>query len=234
MLRHGMEPVWRAGRGSYLARGGRGARRSVLCLFGAATNRGRVGDRGRGGVRRVELLLYGSSPGALCKRLSRCGGRATVGNASPLPDGGLCNSASVGLGPYSQADRLRLRYTFGNFGAVIDPGLVGSTDFDSWEGCRESRRCSRDTYPDSYVTRYTSIRRKRARAHHIGEPKQTATELSVYSFARKANPSPKPGSGFWVPGLGCGFSVCKDCDRVRLSPGVVESAKPLHSRPPEP
>ena len=124
MLRHGMEPVWRAGRGSYLARGGRGARRSVLCPFGAATNRGRVGDRGRGGVRRVELLLYGSSPGALCKRLSRCGGRATVGNASPLPDGGLCNSASVGLGPYSQADRLRLRYTFGNFGAVIDPGLA--------------------------------------------------------------------------------------------------------------
>jgi len=28
-----------------------------------------------------------------------------------------------------------------------------------WEGCRESRRCSRDTYPESYITKYTSIRR---------------------------------------------------------------------------
>ena len=29
------------------------------------------------------------------------------------------------------------------------------------EGCRESRRCSRDTYPESYITMYTSIRRKK-------------------------------------------------------------------------
>ena len=28
-----------------------------------------------------------------------------------------------------------------------------------WEGYRESRRCSRDTYPESYITKYTSIRR---------------------------------------------------------------------------
>jgi len=28
-----------------------------------------------------------------------------------------------------------------------------------WQGCRESRRCSRDTYPKSYITKYTSIRR---------------------------------------------------------------------------
>ena len=26
-----------------------------------------------------------------------------------------------------------------------------------WEGCRESRKCSRDTYPESYITNYTSI-----------------------------------------------------------------------------
>jgi hypothetical protein len=31
--------------------------------------------------------------------------------------------------------------------------LVGSTD--TWEGFRESRRCSRDTYPESYITKYT-------------------------------------------------------------------------------
>ena len=28
------------------------------------------------------------------------------------------------------------------------------------EGCRESRRCSRNTYPESYTTWYTSMRRK--------------------------------------------------------------------------
>ena len=30
---------------------------------------------------------------------------------------------------------------------------------DLWEGYRESRRRSKDTYPDSYITKYTSIRR---------------------------------------------------------------------------
>ena len=28
-----------------------------------------------------------------------------------------------------------------------------------WEGYHESKRCSRDTYPESYTTKYTSIRR---------------------------------------------------------------------------
>jgi hypothetical protein len=28
-----------------------------------------------------------------------------------------------------------------------------------WEGCRESRRCSRDTYPGSYITNDTRIRK---------------------------------------------------------------------------
>jgi len=36
--------------------------------------------------------------------------------------------------------------------------LVGTTNFLR-EGCRESRRCSRDTYPESCITKYTSIRR---------------------------------------------------------------------------
>ena len=26
-----------------------------------------------------------------------------------------------------------------------------------WEGFRESRRCSRDTYPESYITKYVLI-----------------------------------------------------------------------------
>ena len=37
---------------------------------------------------------------------------------------------------------------------VIDSGLVGSTDFHY----HESRRCSRDNFPESYITKY-SIRR---------------------------------------------------------------------------
>ena len=35
---------------------------------------------------------------------------------------------------------------------TVDSGL--------WEGCRESRRCSRHTYPESYITEYTSIPRQ--------------------------------------------------------------------------
>jgi hypothetical protein len=41
---------------------------------------------------------------------------------------------------------------------MIDSEMIGSMDFHS-EGCRESRRCSRDTYPESYINKYTSIRR---------------------------------------------------------------------------
>ena len=42
----------------------------------------------------------------------------------------------------------------GGWYQMIALGLVGST-----EGCHESRRCSRDTYPESYITKYTSPRR---------------------------------------------------------------------------
>ena len=34
---------------------------------------------------------------------------------------------------------------------LIDSGLVGSTNF------RESRRCSRDTHPESYITMHTLV-----------------------------------------------------------------------------
>ena len=32
--------------------------------------------------------------------------------------------------------------------------------FNGWEGYHESRRCSRDNYPESYITKHTSIPRK--------------------------------------------------------------------------
>ena len=43
----------------------------------------------------------------------------------------------------------------------IDSGLIDSTDFSGplRGGYRESRRCSRVTYPESYITDYTSVRR---------------------------------------------------------------------------
>ena len=41
---------------------------------------------------------------------------------------------------------------------MTDTGLVGSTDFSFIrEGFRESTRCSRDTCPESYTTKYILI-----------------------------------------------------------------------------
>jgi len=36
-----------------------------------------------------------------------------------------------------------------------------------WEGYHKSRRCSRGTYPESYITKYTSIRRKTLHARSL-------------------------------------------------------------------
>ena len=38
-------------------------------------------------------------------------------------------------------------------------GLIDSGSIPLWGGYHESRICSRDTYPESYITKYTSIRR---------------------------------------------------------------------------
>jgi len=43
---------------------------------------------------------------------------------------------------------------YGGYRCSITSGMI-----DSWEGYRESRRCSRDTYPESYITKYTCTRR---------------------------------------------------------------------------
>ena len=45
--------------------------------------------------------------------------------------------------------------TYSGAHASRDHTLVGPL----WEGYHESRRCSRDTYPESYITKHTSIRR---------------------------------------------------------------------------
>ena len=44
-----------------------------------------------------------------------------------------------------------------------------------WEGFRESIRCSRDTYPESYITKHTSIRREmRETPSMVGNAVKTA------------------------------------------------------------
>jgi len=43
------------------------------------------------------------------------------------------------------------------------------------EGCREGRRCSRDTYPESYITKYTSIRKLGFRVSGFGFRRQHPT-----------------------------------------------------------
>ena len=69
----------------------------------------------------------------------------TIHDVQPISDE---QTASVGLPDYSQVDIPGPWYKCVNFGVMIDSGLVGY---------HESRRCSRDTYPESYVTQCTSI-----------------------------------------------------------------------------
>ena len=56
---------------------------------------------------------------------------------------------------YEIYDSTRCFFRSSWFSHSIDSGLVGS----SGGGCRELRKRSRDTYPESYIIRYTSRRR---------------------------------------------------------------------------
>ena len=56
------------------------------------------------------------------------------------------------------------------------PGAwVSGLCFRVYEGYHESRGCSRDTYPESYITKYTSIRRKIVRYSHKNQTSPRAT-----------------------------------------------------------
>ena len=76
---------------------------------------------------------------------------------------------------------------------MIDSGLVGLL----WEGCRESRRCSRDTYPESYIAKYTSIRRENGTRHSAFAPPAPEVNdsegfFSSHGFYLSANSRPSP------------------------------------------
>jgi len=70
--------------------------------------------------------------------------------------------------------------------------LRASLRFRSWEGYRESRRCSRDTYPESYITKYTCIRRSIV---HEPSPRQA---LRTLSRARSWSRLPVLGAILWA------------------------------------
>jgi len=68
-------------------------------------------------------------------------------------------------------------------------GMAGVVKWLLWEGFRESRRCSRDTYPESYITEYTSVYEENsAHRHRTGA---VAEECRVSGV----------GCGVW--GVGC-------------------------------
>ena len=55
--------------------------------------------------------------------------------------------------------------------ATFQPWFAGERPkiggLNSWEGCHQSRRCSRNTYSESYITKYTSIRRFKENPSHL-------------------------------------------------------------------
>ena len=55
-----------------------------------------------------------------------------------------------------------------------------------WEGYHASRRCSRDTYPESYTTNYTRIRRLSPPASCFGRAKkQPRRYIDLYLYMHK-------------------------------------------------
>ena len=55
-----------------------------------------------------------------------------------------------------------------------------------WEGYRESRRCSRDTYPESYITEYILIYEEKSNAYarQIRYPDRTDGTQSLESVSQ--------------------------------------------------
>ena len=64
---------------------------------------------------------------------------------------------------------------------MTDSGLVGSTDFSFIrEGFRESRRCSRDTCPESYITEYILVyEEKKVHRHPLENARTPIQKVGV-------------------------------------------------------
>ena len=60
-------------------------------------------------------------------------------------------------------DKNRVIFRFPEFRGALQPScFTKSCVTNLWEGYHERRRCSRDTYPESCITKYTSIRRNKS------------------------------------------------------------------------
>jgi len=60
----------------------------------------------------------------------------------------------------------------------------GVNIYNQDSGYHESRRCSRDTYPESCITKYTSIRRLFARAVTLGRACHPGRALLFYYYTQ--------------------------------------------------
>ena len=79
------------------------------------------------------------------------------------------------------------RFRWGRIPGVMDSGLIGSTDFLfitstwAWEGFGESRRCSRDTYPESYITEYSLVYEDDSALSRVADYANVGKSLFMYA-----------------------------------------------------
>ena len=57
-----------------------------------------------------------------------------------------------------------------------------------WEGCRESRRCSRDTYPESCITKNASVRENYDTMASSNASQPASSTVGVVCSSRKKGP----------------------------------------------
>ena len=73
------------------------------------------------------------------------------------------------------SDRLKVGWLNG-YSFITSTGAL-------WEGYHESRRCSRDTYPESYITKYTNVRNRNVQSgatYQVGPIKHCGTARVLY------------------------------------------------------
>ena len=80
-----------------------------------------------------------------------------------------------------------------------------------WEGCRESRRCSRDTYPESCITKNASVRENYDTMASSNASQPASSTVGVVCSSRKKGPLDMNSRGLQMGILAkrsnrCGFS----------------------------
>ena len=102
-----------------------------------------------------------------------------------------------------------------------------------WEGFRESRRCSRDTYPESYFTEYTSIRRLNpfyARVKTKKKKKLSSRRNLRHPFNKACAPTKFPTKLFSFKSP----KICKNLRSPFSAVPLLSYGKKLRSKMPHP